>query len=173
MPAKQTRPLPASPNGIHADMSDDALLWHLSADTIQPSYGVVTLKFTHGEEVTHHKLKIQPIDVLALVQQIEQLPPDTKAMVVAETATARSVGYTDDTWLQALAACVLGLCLPLTITDPVTQRCVWHAGGEPQELPAAMVALCRLGFHYFQVEQISSAIAQLTRDRREDDVPNS
>lgn len=154
-------------NGFHPDMSDDELLTELSRETIQPSYGYVRLKFTHGEKETHRKLKIQPIDVMHLAQTIEDMAPEIKQIVLEGTAHARSVGFTEETWLQSLAACLYALCPPLTLTDPESGNVVWRAGGEPRHLPEAMIAFTQLGFDFWHVEEITRAVATLTRDPRQ------
>ena len=164
MADEQTLPLPAQTNGFHPDMDDEELLTELSSDTIQPSYGYVKLKFTQGDKEIYKRLKVQTCDVVDVVQLVtNRLPKATRQHILAETKGARSQGYTDDNWLQSLALCCQGLCPPVVITDPVTHEVVWRAGGEPQDLPAAMIALCRLGFTFWHIEDIVNRIGSLTR----------
>ena len=173
MPKKQEQTLPLPANGFHPDMTEEDLLQELSFETVQPSYGYVRLKFTHGDTVTHKRLKVRQVDIMRLAQLTDELTAEQRQQILEATAHVKSMGYTDESWLQSLAACVLGLYPPATITDPLTRQVVWCADGTPQDLPGAMMALCRLGFNYWHVEEIANKVSSLTRASKDDVAPNS
>lgn len=165
-------PAQAQRNGFHPDMDESDLLAELSAETIGPSYGYVRLKVTKGDKVKHVRLKVQPIDVLRLTGDLDVMPKKTKEQVLSETRRAMSVGFTDENWLQALAAFVYGLASPHTLK--LGSETVWIPDGKPQDLPKAMIAVVKAGFDFWHVNDVSNAVTRLTRDVLDEDFgPNS
>jgi hypothetical protein len=161
--------VPSGDNGLHAYMSEEDLLAELSYETVGESFGYVTLRLSKGDTVKHVRLKIKPVDVMKIGQYVDELPGDVKQRILDGTANARSVGFSDDVWLRALAACVQGLASPHTIKDG--QKVVWKADGnsDKQDLPTAMIALAKIGFDYWHINEWSTKVAYLTRGSGEQD----
>lgn len=155
-------------NGIHPQMDEEDLLAELSAETVGPSYGYVSLKLTKGEKEQQVKLKVQPIDILRVARDVESMPEKTKKQVLAATKHAQSVGFSDESWLQSLAAFVVGLAPPHVLKD--NGEVVWQAGGTPQDLSRAMIAVVKAGFDYWHINRVSNKIAYLTRQVNDEDL---
>lgn len=151
-------------NGIQPDMSEEDLLTELTRDTVGLSWGYVRLKFTHGDKESYKRVKVQPVDPIRIHQAYEQMPKETVQQVLDSTAATRSIGFTDENWIQTLTTVVWGLAAPMKLTDPTSNEVVWVAGGEPQDLPRALMALSAIGLDFWHINDISNTVMRLTRD---------